>query len=169
MNVEYEIERLNIQRERGLISEEEYRLAEESLLNEGQSPSEKLSGAGTGASSAEKRWSMFIHMSQWLGIVVVPGIGLVVPIILWRMKKNKSRFIDAQGRTVVNWIISQFIYTVVFFLSLVLIEPPMLEAFSVFGVVFIIVSLGFPVVGAFYADKGKIWNFPLTINVFRID
>ena len=42
----------------------------------------------------QKQTGMFLHLSQLLGMVV-PGAGLVVPIVLWQTHKDKIPALDA--------------------------------------------------------------------------
>ena len=64
-----------------------------------------------GVSAEHRQWAMFIHLSQFAGYVV-PLAGLVVPIILWQMKKDESEFIDENGRMAVNWIMTEFVFLI---------------------------------------------------------
>ncbi len=53
----------------------------------------------------QKQMGMFLHLSQLLNIILPPA-GIVVPIILWQIKKDEMPALDAHGKMVVNWIIS---------------------------------------------------------------
>lgn len=59
-----------------------------------------------------KQWAMFLHFSILAGFVI-PIAGLIVPIIIWQIKKTELPEIDAHGKVVANWIISAIIYGVV--------------------------------------------------------
>ena len=56
-------------------------------------------------SDSEKQYAMFIHISQFAG-VIIPGLGWILPLVLWLTKKDTSSYIDANGKIVMNWIIS---------------------------------------------------------------
>ena len=61
---------------------------------------------------SEKQYAMFIHLSQLAGSIVV-GLGWILPLVLWLTKKDSSEYIDANGKIVMNWIISCLIYGIV--------------------------------------------------------
>jgi uncharacterized Tic20 family protein len=162
MSIAEEIEKLNNLRQSGAISEEEYQRAKESLLRKSQSAGERFGRAVDNISSDVNMWGMFIHLSQFCGYIV-PLAGLIVPIILWQIKKDESEIIDKHGRIVVNWIITEFIFGLLFaLLCLILIGIPLLLALAVVGIVF-------PIIGAVKANNGEIWPYPLSIRFFRLD
>lgn len=109
----------------------------------------------------EKQMGLFLHLSQ-LANMVIPPAGIIVPIVIWQVKKDQMPALDAHGKMVTNWIISSLIYWVisvvllfVFFIGLL----PML-ALIVMGIVF-------PIIGAIKANNGEFWEYPLTINFLK--
>src|SRR5699024_12152758 len=66
----------------------------------------------TPALKEDRQMLMIMHLSQLLFIVSGIG-GIVVPIILWQLKKDEIQHMDAQGKEVVNFQISLFIYYIV--------------------------------------------------------
>jgi uncharacterized Tic20 family protein len=103
---------------------------------------------------------MFLHLSLLSGFVV-PLAGLVVPIVLWQVKKGELPGIDAHGKVVTNWIISLVIYAVACtLLILVIIGIPLLIALGIVGIVF-------PIVGGIKASNGQLWKYPLSIPFFK--
>ena len=113
MSLSEEIEKLHNLKEKGVISEEDYQEAKDSLLRKSRSVGERLSTAVDDVSSDANLWSMFIHLSQFCGYAA-PLAGMIVPVVLWQIKKDDSEVIDRHGRIVVNWIISELIYAAVF-------------------------------------------------------
>lgn len=106
------------------------------------------------------QWAMFVHFSlllAWFGFI--PGV--VVPIILWQIKKGEFPIIDQHGKNVVNWIISEVIYAAI---CTVLV-------FLIIGVfLFIplaIVAIVFPIIGGIKANNGEVWEYPLTIRFIK--
>ncbi len=155
MDIANEIEKLDNLRQRGAISEQEYQEAKTNLLRKTQSVEQKLGNA-----IDVNTWSMFIHLSQFCGYVV-PLAGLIVPIILWQIKKAESEIIDRHGKIVVNWIISAFLYGIVFgLLCLLLIGIPLLIILGVLAIVF-------PIIGGIKANNGEVWPYPLSIKFFK--
>ncbi|RUO37034.1 hypothetical protein CWE13_08675 [Aliidiomarina shirensis] len=103
---------------------------------------------------------MFIHLSLLLG-VAFPWIGLIIPIVLWLVKRE-DEYIDKNGRVVANWLISSIIYSIVgFILLVVIIGFGVLLALAVCHIIFAIV-------GAIKAKDGELWHYPLSIKFFNV-
>ena len=162
MGMAEEIQKLHDLKENGAISEDEYEQAKADLLHKGPSTGQKLGEIVDDISSDVNTWSMFIHLSQLCGYLV-PIAGLIVPIVLWQIRKDESEVIDKHGRIVTNWIISEMIYAFIcVLLFIVLIGIPMIIALAVMGIVF-------PILGGVKANNGEMWPYPLSIRFFAID
>jgi len=160
MSIADEIGKLNELKQSGAITEQEYQKAKEGLLAGSQPASEKFKQAVSGISGDANMWGMFIHLSQFCGYLI-PFAGLILPIVLWQVKKNDSPLIDQHGRIVVNWIITEFIFAIVFaVLCFVLIGIPLL-------IVLVIVGIIFPIVGAVKAANGEAWTYPCSITFLK--
>ena len=106
-----------------------------------------------------KQWAMLLHLSQLAG-VVVPGLGLAAPIVIWQIKKDQFPELNAHGVMVTNWIISLLIYCVV---AGVLIPITC-------GLLFLpimVVAIAFPILGGLKARDGILWNYPVTIKFLK--
>ena len=107
-------------------------------------------------------YCMLLHLSLFLGYVIPLG-GLVAPIVMWAIGKDKSHQVDQHGKIVLNWIISFLIYLVIAgILCLVLIG-------FLFLVVLVILDIVFPIIGAVKASNGTAWKYPLSIPFFKVD
>ena len=105
-------------------------------------------------------YCMLIHLSQ-LTSVIAPGLGLILPIVMWAMNKDKSPEIDKHGKVTLNWIISLAIYSVICgFLWIFLIG-------ALGFVVLAILNFVFAVMAAIKANKGELWAYPLSIPFFK--
>jgi uncharacterized protein len=69
----------------------------------------------------EKNTSALIHLST-LSQYIIPFGNYIFPIIIWSSKKNESEFVDYNGKQVLNFQLSMFLYT----LLLLLISIPIL-------------------------------------------
>lgn len=108
-----------------------------------------------------RQWAMFLHLSQLLGFTVLPLLGLVAPIVIWQIKKEQYPLIDAHGKAVVNWIISELIYgAIAFVLVFAVIGIPVLAVLGILGLVF-------PIIGGIKANNGELWHYPMTINIVK--
>lgn len=160
MNVADEIGRLNKLRAEGALTDEEFQKAKASLLANQQTAGAQIKNA-VDEMADENTWGMLLHLSQFCGYAI-PLAGLVIPIVMWQWKKDASVTIDRHGRIVVNWMISELIYLIVFsILSAFLIGIPFLLAL-------IIMAIAYPIIGAVKARNGKTWIYPLSIRFFKI-
>ena len=103
---------------------------------------------------------MLLHLSMLAGLVI-PLAGLIIPILIWQMKKDELPLIDAHGKNAMNWIISSLIYAVAcLILWLLLIGIPLSIALGV-------VSIVFPIIAAIKGNNGEVWMYPLAISFFK--
>jgi uncharacterized Tic20 family protein len=162
MGIAEEIEKLNKLRQDGTLSEDEFQKAKESILSQDQPAPGHVYETPGGSTLDVNVWSMYIHLSQFCGYII-PVAGLIVPIVLWQLKRGESEIIDRHGKIVLNWILSEFIYFVVSgLLIVVLIGIPMIIAVA-------IVSIVFPIIGGIKANSGEVWPYPLSINFCGVE
>ncbi len=156
-----ELKKLHELKESGAISDAEFVKMKANIIdNGGSSLSFRLDQATQ--SMSEKEWAMFLHLSQLSGFIV-PLLGFAAPIIIWLMKKDESEYIDRHGRIVINWIISEVLYSLVcIILMFILIGIPMLVALALLGVVY-------AVIGGMKAKDGKIWMYPGSIRFLKVE
>ncbi len=108
-----------------------------------------------------RQWAMFIHFSILAGWVIPLG-GLIVPILLWQMKKDELPGIVPHAHVVLNWIITSLVYAIIcFILTFILI--------GILGFIALaIVTVVFSVIGGIKANDGEVWEYPGTfIKVFK--
>jgi uncharacterized Tic20 family protein len=122
---------------------------------------DELQNASPSGSEQETRlWAMGLHLSQLAGFVV-PVAGLIVPLVIWQIKKSDLPGIDAHGKVVANWILSMILYSVVsVILIFVVIGIPLLLALCA-------VAIAFPIIGGIKANNGEVWKYPLSISFFK--
>jgi uncharacterized Tic20 family protein len=106
------------------------------------------------------QWAMFVHFSLFAGYIV-PIAGLLLPIILWQIKKDQYPFVDVHGKIVVNWIISLVIYAAICAVLIFVVIG--IVGFVLLGVLTII----FPIIGGIKANQGEVWEYPFTIKFIR--
>ena len=105
-----------------------------------------------------KELLVLTHLSQLLDFITGIG-GLIVPLILWAVKKDEVIGMDAHGRSIINFRISMFLY-VLLCIPLVLFFGLGLLGFLVIGVFYII----FPIINAIKASNEEEPVYPMTIN-----
>jgi uncharacterized protein len=87
--------------------------------------------------------------------------GFIGPLIIWLLKKDSSKFIDHQGKEVLNWCITFVLgYIVSFILMFVLIGFLMMIALLVAAIVFAIL-------GAMKVSKGIPYRYPFAIRLLK--
>lgn len=108
-----------------------------------------------------RQWAMFIHFSVLAGWVV-PLAGIIVPVLLWQMKKDELPGIVPHAQVVMNWIVTSFVYGLICFV-LIFIAIGVL-GFLVLG----LATLVFSIYGGIKANEGVLWEYPGTlIKLFR--
>ena len=86
-----------------------------------------------------------------------------MPLTLWLVKKPDSHIIDKHGRIVMNWILSEIIYGIIFgLLCIIVIGIPFLILLGILAFVY-------PIVGAVKASAGVAWSYPGSIQFLSIE
>jgi uncharacterized protein len=159
MSTAEELQKLQQLHASGALSDDEYTKAKAHLLSSPPSgPAAPV--VAVDVEQQTRQWAMFLHLSLLAGFLL-PMAGLIVPIIIWQVKKTELPGIDAHGKIVANWIISALLYGLgCFVLLFVLVGVPL---FMVLGVISII----FPIIGGIKANNGEVWKYPLSIPFFK--
>lgn len=108
-----------------------------------------------------QQWAMFIHFSILAGWAVPIG-GLIVPIILWQIKKDELPGIVPHAHVVLNWIVSSLVYALICFIL-------MFVVIGIFGFMALgLATIIFAVIGGIKANEGELWEYPGTIvKIFK--
>jgi uncharacterized Tic20 family protein len=115
----------------------------------------------TSSDKETNKWAMFIHFSILAGWVV-PLAGLIVPILIWQLKKDELPGIVPHANIVLNWILTSLVYSLIcFVLTFILI--------GILGFIALaIATIIFAVIGGLKANEGIVWEYPGTfIRVFK--
>lgn len=107
------------------------------------------------------QWAMFIHLSLLAGWVV-PLAGLIVPVVLWQIKKDELPGIVPHAHVVLNWIITSLVYGVICFILMFIV-------IGVFGFIALaVLTVIYAIVGGMKANEGEVWEYPGTIiKIFK--
>jgi len=62
--------------------------------------------------------AFLIHISAFSGYLIPFG-SIIVPLVLWQTMKDRSRFLDEQGKEAVNFNISYALYSFILGLSII--------------------------------------------------
>ena len=103
-----------------------------------------------------RQWSMLIHFSILAGWVV-PLAGVVVPVLLWQLKKDELPGIRPHAHVVLNWILSSLVYAVICFILLFI-------AIGALGFFLLaVLTVVYAIIGGVKANEGEVWEYPGTI------
>ncbi|MEO9892382.1 DUF4870 domain-containing protein [Aurantibacter sp.] len=98
------------------------------------------------------------HLSQLLDFVTGIG-GLIVPLVIWFTQKDSVLGMDENGKSIINFRISMFIY-VLLCIPLILLFGLGLLGFVVLGVLYLI----FPIINAIKASNGEEPHYPFSMK-----
>jgi len=103
---------------------------------------------------------VLMHLSQLLDFVTGIG-GFIVPLVLWLTKKDEILHMDKQGKAILNFRISMFIYMIISaILTLIVI--------GILGLIAIgIILLLFPITNAINVSNGKEPYYPFSIKFIK--
>ncbi len=108
----------------------------------------------------ERQWALICHLSGLSGYFIPFG-NLIIPIIIWSMKKDEMPMVDAHGKEVINFQISFTIWVIIATIFVfILIGLPVLITLIVLQVVFVIIA-------ALKADRGELYHYPMTIRFIK--
>ena len=111
-------------------------------------------------SKTERTWAMLCHISIFSG-TVIPFGNLLVPLVIWLIKKDEMKFVDDQGKEILNFQISITIYLILsIFLIILLIGIPMVIGLFIFNFICTII-------GAIKANDGKYYRYPMAIQFIK--
>lgn len=106
-------------------------------------------------------YCMLLHLSQ-LSSIIIPGLGFVLPLVMWATNKNQSDEIDRHGKVTFNWMISFFIYSLICGILWIVI----IGMFGFF--ILVLLNLIFAVVAAIKANDADLLVYPLSIRFFKV-
>lgn len=105
--------------------------------------------------------SCFLHLSQLLGYLI-PLAGLLAPVIIWLVFKQKHAELTDHIRNVFNWVISMIIYVIG--LGIVAVTP--LAPVSLVGIfALVLAGIVFPIIAGVKAFGGDVWSYPMALRI----
>lgn len=103
--------------------------------------------------SDDRLWIVLAHLSVFL------GVGLLVPLIIYLVKRPENPRVAAQAREALNFHLSVLLYTMVCVpLVFIIVGIPMLLILGV-------TSLILAIVAAVKSSDGEDYRYPLTIRL----
>lgn len=98
------------------------------------------------------------HLSQLLDMVTGFG-GFIVPLVLWLTQRDAIMNMDENGRSIINFQISMFLYI------LLCVPLILLLGIGIVGLIAIaVLCFVFPIVNAIKVSNGEKPHYPLSIK-----
>ena len=187
--MDYEkLEQLKRFHDSGALNDEEFEKEKKKILDEedaGKTTTVLPMGLTENTYLALMNFAMFI-----------PYVGWIAPIVLWIMGKESSAPVNRQGKYILNWYISWFLYSIVLTVLFIIFmfsgivsisdmnyendqSSPLAVLLGIFGggagiLLLLILGVGcflcllFPIIGGIKGLNGKTWKYPLSIPFFKV-
>jgi uncharacterized Tic20 family protein len=109
----------------------------------------------------DRQLLVLTHLSQLLDFVTGIG-GFIVPLVLWLTKKDEILDMDRDGKAILNFRISMFLYI------LICIPLVLLLGLGIVGIIAIAIAyLIFPITNAIKASNNEAPNYPFSITFIK--
>jgi uncharacterized Tic20 family protein len=111
----------------------------------------------------EKQMGLLLHLSQTRQSSFVPAAGIIAPIVIWQINKDKMPALDAHGKDG---------YELDHLIGYLLVRERHLDFRFFHGLLpmlgLAIAGIVFPIIGALKANNnGELWEYPLTIKFLK--
>jgi uncharacterized Tic20 family protein len=108
-----------------------------------------------------RQWAMICHASALVTFLGFAFGNILIPLIIWLVKRDEHPFIDENGKESLNFQISMTIYGVIAgFLVFVLVGFALLAVLLVADLILVIIA-------TLRADKGETYRYPFTIRFLK--
>jgi uncharacterized Tic20 family protein len=106
----------------------------------------------------ERMWAMFCHLGGLIG-TFLPPLNIILPLVIWLVKREGYPLVDDQGTEALNFQISITIYAIVSaILIIILIGIVLLVVLGIFSLIIQIIAM-------IKANEGIRYRYPLTIRL----
>lgn len=112
------------------------------------------------AIKSERTYSLFNHLVGLLSLADATFMGLIAAIVMWRIRRDDSPFLDDHGREAVNFQISLLIYFVAAFMFGIIT----VGLGWIFFIPIYILRLVGCIRGAIAANRGEFYRYPMCIR-----
>lgn len=106
----------------------------------------------------DRQTLMLTHLSQLLDLITGFG-GFIVPLVIWISKKDEIYQMDEQGKEIINFQLSMFLY------AMICVPLILLIGLGFLGLIAIgIICLVFPIINAIKVNNGETPHYPFAIR-----
>lgn len=113
-----------------------------------------------GMTDDEKTWAMFAHLSL-LAHLVAPAVAVVIPLVIYLIRREGSAFVEDHAREALNFQISLVVYSL-------LAVPLAIITCGVGGLLALLVyPLGIVgmILAAMATSRGEFYRYPMTFRL----
>jgi len=130
----------------------------------GSAPASASVAAAAGGSTG---LAMFAHLSILLGFIL-PLVNIIVPVVIWNMKRGEDEVAVACAKEAINFQISLLLWVLVVLAGALLgfVMPPVIYLVMLLGVVLGLAGIILPIVATVKASGGEIYTYPFTWHLF---
>mgnify|MGYP001409371851 CR=1 FL=1 len=112
------------------------------------------------ATPEERTWATFQHLGGLMAWFVIGPFCVLVPLVMWLIKKDESEYLDDHGREALNFELSLLLYA----LLLIPVAILTLGLGALLYIPWAALGLIGPIVGSVAANKGRYFRYPATIR-----
>jgi len=91
-------------------------------------------------------------------LAIVPGIGILGPLVIWLIKKDESQFVSANAKESLNFQITVFLVAVI--LILTVIGAFLLWALGILNAILVIIA-------TIKTSENKIYRYPINWRLIK--
>jgi len=91
-------------------------------------------------------------------LAIVPGIGILGPLVIWLIKKDESQFVGANAKESLNFQITVFLVAVI--LILTIIGAFLLWALGILNAILVIIA-------TIKTSENKIYRYPINWRLIK--
>ena len=104
--------------------------------------------------SDSRMWAMLAHIGGAL-------LSWIVPLVVWLVMKDRSRFVEEQSKEALNFQITLFIaHVIAGFLWVIIIGMVLTPLIAIAGLVF-------GIIGGLAANKGEAYRYPFALRLIK--
>lgn len=109
----------------------------------------------------ERTLAMLCHLTALSSYIGIPFGHIIVPLIIWLIKKDEYPFVNEQGKESLNFQISMTIYAIISgILCFIFIGFLLLAAV-------VITDIALVITATIKANKGESYHYPLAIQFIK--
>jgi|GEM_PF-155797 len=108
----------------------------------------------------ERQWAMLSHLGTF-SACLIPFANIIVPLVIWQVKKDESSFTVEHSKESLNFQISLMIYYIATtLLILIIIGFILFIGLFIFNIIIVIIA-------GIKANEGEYYKYPMTIRFFK--